>query len=348
MTALRPARLVPLAAALGLLACATLAQAAKTESRNALGLSSGLNLLVFQNFSAPSSDVEGRVAVGGNADLSGYSINTKGGSALYGGAGLTVAGNLSVGSGSFWGDTLVGGNLNSKGGASFLGGSVQVGGNVNANKQWLGASDLSYFGQAVNLAAYQTGVHAARPGSSLYLGLDFKAEQSRLSGLSLQLDALANTGSAAKRYDTFELNAQGAKLAVFDLNAADVNNNLSLLNLGSDSTVIINVHGSSVTFGGHGLSNFTAGRVLFNLVDASTVSFSGGMTASFLAPLASFTTSWGHIDGQVVAKSWSGSVQINDLPFSGTISAVPEPERYAMLAAGLAVVGFVAARRRRA
>ena len=58
---------------------------------------------------------------------------------------------------------------------------------------------------------------------------------------------------------TLRPDARGAKLAVFDVAAADVNNNLALLNLGGDSTVIINVHGSSVTFGGHGITNFNAG-----------------------------------------------------------------------------------------
>jgi choice-of-anchor A domain-containing protein len=317
------------------------------ETETALGLSSGLNLLVFKNFYATSSDVEGRVAVGGDMQVGGYSINTKGSGALYGGQGLTVGGKLQAGSGSYWGGTVVGGNLDSSGGASFRG-DVRVGGNLNANNQWLTADSLIYGGSASGVPPWQNPrPQQAAAGSSLDLGFDFAAQQARLSGLSLQLDALANTGTTAKPWSTFELDARGAKLAVFDVAAADVNNNLALLNLGGDSTVIINVHGSSVTFGGHGITNFHAGRVLFNLVDATSVSFSGGMVASFLAPNADFNTSWGHIDGQVIARSWSGSVQVNDATFSAQISAVPEPGRWAMLLAGLGVIAYVGTRRSR-
>ena len=75
-----------------------------------LDLDSSLNLLAFGNMNVSSSDVEGRVAVGGNATLSGYSINTKtGSSALYAGTGLTVGGNLNFSSGSVWGGAIVGG-----------------------------------------------------------------------------------------------------------------------------------------------------------------------------------------------------------------------------------------------
>ncbi|PZP27796.1 MAG: hypothetical protein DI603_20950 [Roseateles depolymerans] len=76
-----------------------------------LGLDPSLNLLAFGNMNVSSSDVEGRVAVGGNANISGYSINTKNGSgALYAGTGLTVGGNLSFSSGTVWGGVQVGGS----------------------------------------------------------------------------------------------------------------------------------------------------------------------------------------------------------------------------------------------
>lgn len=76
-----------------------------------LGLDPSLNLLAFGNMNVSSSDVEGRVAVGGNATISGYSINTKtGSSALYSGTGLTVGGNLNFSNGSIWSGLVVGGS----------------------------------------------------------------------------------------------------------------------------------------------------------------------------------------------------------------------------------------------
>ena len=76
-----------------------------------LGLDGSLNLLAFGDMRAASSDVEGRVAVGGNATLSSYSVNTKTGStALYTGTGLTVGGNLTFANGSIWSGAVVGGS----------------------------------------------------------------------------------------------------------------------------------------------------------------------------------------------------------------------------------------------
>jgi choice-of-anchor A domain-containing protein len=88
-----------------------------------LGLDSGLNLLAFGNMNVSSSDVEGRVAVGGNASLGSYSINTKTGSnALYNGTGLTVGGNLSFSSGSVWGGAIVGGSYTPSQSGNVIGG----------------------------------------------------------------------------------------------------------------------------------------------------------------------------------------------------------------------------------
>ncbi|MFG6456874.1 choice-of-anchor A family protein [Roseateles sp. BYS96W] len=112
-------RLAPLAATL--LSAAATAHAAPVS----LGLDPSLNLLAFGNMNVASSDVEGRVAVGGNATINGYSINTKtGAAALHDGTGLTVAGNLVFTNGTIWGGAVVGGQYAANSSGNVIGGSV--------------------------------------------------------------------------------------------------------------------------------------------------------------------------------------------------------------------------------
>lgn len=314
----------------------------------ALGLESSLNLLSFGNFLAPSADVQGRVAVAGNASIANYSINTVNGSqALYGGTALTVGGNLQTGSGGIFGNTVVGGNLSTGLGASFIG-AVDVGGNLNANGNWLSATSISYAGSASGLQQWQNPAPAQVTPGSVQLGFNFGAEQQRLSSLSQSFDSLTNTGSGVNAWGgTVMFDAQGANLAVFDLAAADVGKNLRLDNLGANSTIILNVHGQTIDFGQHGYENFLTGHVLFNLPEATQITFASGVNASFLAPLANFLTPIGGlITGQVVVGNWNGMGQVNDGAFSGTIAAVPEPETYAMMLGGLALMFYVTRRRR--
>ncbi len=316
---------------------------------NALGLDTSLNLLTFGDFSVPSSDVQGRVAVGGNANLTQYSINTVDGvNALYDGVGLTVGGNLTFGSGQIFGNTLIGGNLSTSQGSSFAG-DVQVAHNFSANNNWVTAKSLSYRGVA-------TGVRDTFPVATtapVSLGIDFASEQTRLTNLSQSFDKLVNTGNGYTNgyigEANFVLDAQGASLAVFDLTASDVLKNLSFSNLAADTTVLINVHGQTVDFGQHGYDGFATGRVLFNLPEASQVTFASSVDASFLAPMASFSAS-GLITGQVVVAHWSGAGQVNDAAFVGQIgqvTPVPEPSEYALMLAGLGIMGLFARQSRR-
>lgn len=323
------------------------APSVQADPGTGLGLASGLNLLSFGNFVVPSSDVQGRVAVAGNASIANYSINTTTGyQASYGGTGLTIGGNLDFTSGAIWGNTVVGGNLSAGQGTSFLG-NVAVGGNLNANNNWLSATAISYGGSVSGLNPWQSPTPVQASSGSVQLGIDFAAEKQRLSSLSQSFDALTNSGSGSNPWGgTWVFDAKGASLAVFDLASSDVANNLRLDNLAANTTVILNVHGQTVDFGQHGYENFAPGQVLFNLPEATQITFSSGVNASFLAPLANFSSSGGVINGQVVVGNWSGSTQLNDAAFTGNVTPVPEPQTYALMLAGLAAVATITRRRR--
>ena len=291
----------------------TAAQAAPVS----LGLDPSLNLLAFGNMTVSSSDVEGRVAVGGNATLSSYSINTKTGStALYAGTGLTVGGNLAFSNGTVWGGAAVGGSYTPNSTGNVLGGVTS--------------------------------------GSSF----DFSGEAQRLSSLSTALDAMANTGTATDVWGTLHFDATGLTLAIFDIMAADAAKNLQIDGLADGAQVLINIHGSTVNFGNHGYTGFTPGQVLFNLPDAKNVTLNGGIDASLLATQASVGSGWGRINGQVVVRDWSSSVQVNDAPLPFTsprpqtpadAQRLPEPASLALVGLGLAAAAATtAARRRRA
>jgi hypothetical protein len=66
-----------------------------------------------------------------------------------------------------------------------------------------------------------------------------------------------------------------------------------------------------------------------------------------LANNAVLSAGGGHLEGNIIAKAMTAKVEIGFEPFHPT-SPVPEPETYAMLLAGLGLVGFMARRRKAA
>lgn len=315
-----------------------------------LGLDASLNLLVLGDMKVQSSDVEGRVAVAGNAELSQYSVNTRTGhSALHEGLGLMVGGDLRVNGGYLGGDTRVMGDLRSAGGASF-GGHLAVAGDLDAQGQWLSAAGVQVQGESRNLAAWQD-PRPQRAAQGPQASLDFAAEALRLEALSDQLGSLLPSGSVHWRNGGWELDVARAEFVVFALDAAAAAQNLRIVNASAGSTVLINVAGQRIDFGNHGYDGFDSGRVLFNLPEAEQVLFNGGVAASFLAPEARFGSGWGVIHGQVVAGAWHSSVQVNDAAFAGRLPtlhhAVAAPASLLLALTGLALAApFSPARRR--
>ncbi len=277
------------------------------------------NAVIFQNFTSQSSDVEGTLAVGGNATLFNYSINQS--NAAYNGYGLVVGGNLTFTNGTVW----------------------------NSSQTYYGGT-LS--GAAVNYTGGTITTPTAGP-------VDFGALQSSANSLSSNYAGLTVNGSTA--YVTPDLvnpagsgNTQGLRLTGDGTSALQVfsvdgtllggRNEITLGNIPSFASIVLNVSGASTGLHNIDSSNpFDAygGRVLFNFYEATKVTFDHTAPhASILAPLATIESSrFGHITGTVVANAWNGDFQLN-------VAAVPEPETYAMMLAGLGLMGFVARRRK--
>ncbi len=272
------------------------------------------NVFSFTDFKAPQADVEGAIMAGRDVSLSNYSVNDKNVDA-YGGYSLIVGRNLNFTSGAVTnGDTYVGGT--------------------------------STLNQSGTLATPVKG--GAAP-------VDMTALAASLTKTSQALAQVAATGSAQQKWGGVYISGTNSAVEVIDLDASWLTSSsyYNLSNMKAGATLIVNFSGASASFSG-GYQAFDGYNVLFNFADATTLTIATGFTANVLAPKASVTNGNGVINGNVVVDSWNSGVQINanhyfvatEVP--GLASAVPEPETYAMLLAGLGLVGVVARRRKAA
>jgi choice-of-anchor A domain-containing protein len=272
------------------------------------------NVFAFNDFKAPQADVEGAIMAGRDVSLSNYSVNDKNVDA-YGGYSLIVGRNFTFTSGSVTnGDTYVGGT--------------------------------STLNQSGTLATPVKG--GAAP-------VDMTALAASLTKTSQALTQVATTGSAQQKWGGVYISGTNSAVEVIDLDASWLNSSsyYNLSNMKAGATLIVNFSGSSATFAG-GYQAFDGYNVLFNFADATTLNIATGFTANVLAPNASVTNGSGVINGNVVVNSWNSGVQINanhyfvptEVP--GLASAVPEADTYAMMLAGVGLVGVMVRRRKRA
>ena len=269
------------------------------------------NVFAFNDFKAPKADVEGAIMAGRDVSLSNYSVNDKNVDA-YGGYSLIVGRNFTFTSGAVTnGDTYVG-----------------------------GTSKLNQSGTL------------ATPVKGGVAPVDMTALAASLTKTSQALTQVATTGSAQQKWGGVYISGTNSAVEVIDLDASWLNSSsyYNLSNMKAGATLIVNFSGSSATFSG-GYQAFDGYNVLFNFADATTLNIATGFTANVLAPNASVTNGSGVINGNVVVNSWNSGVQINANHYfvptevAGLASAVPDADTYAMMLAGIGLVGLLARRR---
>ncbi len=299
-----------------------------------LGAATGYNLFIKENFTQPGADSQGKIAVGGNANIGQYDVgvNYEPGTWRDGKQFWTEPGKYS--------DVLVvGGNLTT---ASYAWGNIK-GNLVLGGELTSGSSKNSVLGTTTK----------GNP-------IDFNSAFNQLTEVSKSLASQANTGGLEFRYnnwlllngsaesDIYVANITGQMLA----NATD----LTALGLDKNDTLIINVSGKNINFDSVSYTNreglaplaVSPAQIIYNFYEAENLSFSGGLKGNILAPNANFNFITGDLSGQVIAKSWTGNwgaqanlwdgffvPPVTIEPPAQPVVTVPEPATLLLFVAGL-------------
>ena len=334
---------------MGIAVALTLGVSARAQTD--LGTAGAYNLFVTGNHSATNVDILGKVAVGGDATYTNFTIGSSQptGSAVN----TVVGGNYSNAGGTVNGSQIVGGNYSQSNPTVF--GSIDANGNVTLGDG--SVSGIIKHGGSADVKPYmesqlQTGTTA--------LPINFVAEQAYLLNASQTWGAL--TGMAAipeAGTNNYFLTGTDASLNIFTLSYSQLAASTTFqISAPSGSTVLVNVlggNGTNFTLPNNGaisVSGTTLDKVLVNLPDATSINLAGSWNSSLLAPNATVTGTSGDFNGNLIARSLNGGgLELHDRLFTGHINGgggnpIPEPGTCVLFAPGLLVLGAVLRRRK--
>lgn len=309
-----------------------------------LGPATGYNLFIKENFAQPGADSQGKIAIGGNANIGQYDV------------GVNYEPNTWRDGKQFWTEPgkysdvlVVGGDLTT---TQWAWGNIK-GNLVLGGKLTEGSSKNAVLGSTTK----------ATP-------IDFNTAFTQFAALSQELASQSNTGGLDFKYnnwlildgassnDIYVTNITGKMLA----NATD----LTAKGLDSNDTLIINVSGKNINFDSLNYGkresfdalDMSASNILYNFFEAENITFSGGIKGNILAPNANFTFLQGDLSGQVIAKSWTGGwgAQANlwdgffvppevSEPPAPPVVDVPEPSSVLLLLCGLLALVVIRCKR---
>ncbi|MDP4116531.1 MAG: choice-of-anchor A family protein, partial [Bacteroidota bacterium] len=248
-----------------------------------LGVASDYNLFVLYDLNQPSSDTEGKVAVGRSASLNGYSVGDKLPNS-YGTQDVLVVGqNLNYGIGAVYNGNVV-------------------------------------YGNSSNLPKYSVSVTDGTVRKDSVI--DFDAARAYLQNLSLQLAAYPVNGTTTFQWGEVALTGTDPFLNVFRVDGANLSaaNNFTV-NVPNGSAVLVNFTGNDLKWsGGLEITGTDKANVLYNFNQTTKLKIQGiDVRGSILAPFADVYFVTGVQNGQMIAKNVTGQGQFNNTRFVGHI-----------------------------
>lgn len=278
------------------------------------------DVVAFGNFTSSNTEVNGALAVGGNATLANFSVG-KDLAAGYTGASLAVGQNLTYNNGQvFRGNAVVGGTITASGFNVLNGTKTQNAASpVNFGSELTRLSDLSTF-----IAGLENNGTVAKPGAL------------RLTGTNSTLNVFTLDAANQNFGSGFELFIPEGSVAVINVTGTSFT---------TQYPGQFSINGKTIVNNSAGL----ASSILFNFADATDITLMGSWAGNILAPNASVTAANGGFFGSLIANNVTSSSEFYMGRFSGydrvTPPAVPEPATWAMMIAGFGLVGSMMRRR---
>jgi choice-of-anchor A domain-containing protein len=311
------------------------------------------------------SDVEGNVAVAGNAYIVGSAIN---GNNTPGPAALVVGGSLTATSGTINGNVFVGGasatltsGVTINGSLNMTGANSTLNAGSNNGSNPTGGIYITPTTTVSKPSYWSTPQTSGGPATPL----DVFGTSTDVTNASTSLTALSGATNISSSGGTINIALTKSGLNVIDLtlpNGATVNSiNITNANGVTPTGLIINVNGNNLNFTNGSFtypSGLSANEVLYNFGNATSISASSiAFQGTLLAPLATVNFSSGQMDGALIAANYTGSAQVNSIGYNdplpayqasgsgGSLVATPEPGSIALFGTGVLMIGLFFRRR---